>query len=108
MKQYTTPDQTAKLIELGLPKPWYYSTDKYTIIHTGFEIINYSIGELIGMLPISISHEDTLYDRVISKNEVCYYSWIFEVYFGLICDEEKELIDNLYNMIVYLKETSTI
>lgn len=108
MKQETTLEQTTKLIKLGLPKPRYYSADKYTIIHTGFDIINYSIGELIDMLPISISHEDILYDRVISKNEVYYYSWIFEVYFSIICDKEKELIDNLYNMIIHLKETSTI
>lgn len=50
MKQFTSIEQTAKLMELGLPKPIYYCTDKYTIIHTGFDIINYSIGELIEIL----------------------------------------------------------
>lgn len=44
MKQHTTPEQTAKLIKLGLPKPRYYSENKYFIIHVGFEVINYSIG----------------------------------------------------------------
>lgn len=51
MKQYTTPKQTAKLIELGAEKP--KSVEKVTYIEQygcGYETA-YSIGELIEMLP---------------------------------------------------------
>ncbi len=100
MKQYTTPEQTAKLIELGLPKPRYYCADKYTIIHTGFDIINYSIGELIEMLEdvasvvISYSYQKNgYYVRVIiPKREGG----------GMYRISQIELIDALYDMIIVL------
>lgn len=53
MKQYATTEQTAKLIELGVEKP------KYECLETTLRGVekwnniqcNYSIGELIEMLP---------------------------------------------------------
>ena len=99
MKQYTTPEQTAKLIKLGLPKPRYYSTDKYTIIHTGFDIINYSIGELIEMLE---SVNETVYCRFggVKANLVSTNSG-YEKIGG-------ELIDLLFDLCVILKEEGVI
>jgi len=49
MKQYTNKDQTAKLIELGFPKPKpsFYQNGATWIQCDG----NYSIGELIEFLP---------------------------------------------------------
>ena len=108
MKQYTTPDQTAKLIELGLPKPRYYCADKYTIIHTGFDIINYSIGELIEMLPkemdcelgdLGLSIENNIYEQ---PNE-----WIV-AYDGRHQANSTELVDALYDMLIDIKEEGVI
>ena len=49
MKQYTTPEQTAKLIELGLlPKHIQSVSDAGKML---LELIGFSIGELIEMLP---------------------------------------------------------
>lgn len=51
MRQYTTPEQTAKLIELGFEKPKSIEKVTYTEKYgCGFEAA-YSIGELIDMLP---------------------------------------------------------
>lgn len=95
MKQYLDQQQTAKLIELGFEKPRYYSADKYTIIHTGFDIINYSIGELIEMLGYdlySIQYTGILW--IVKSEQV-------EVI-------KEELIDALYAMILQLKEGGVI
>jgi hypothetical protein len=54
MKQYLSPEQTAKLIELGFEQP--KSIEKVTYIEQygcGYETA-YSIGELIEMLPEAI------------------------------------------------------
>lgn len=96
MKQYTTPEQTAKLIKLGLPKPRYYNGDKYFIIHVGFEAINYSIGELIEMLERADDIEINRYDRY----------WSVSV--GYEGAKDKELIDALYDMIIKLKEEGVV
>lgn len=104
MKQYTTPEQTAKLIKLGLPKPRYYCADKYTIMHTGFDIINYSIGELIEMLPPII---DEYSSTVVSGGGTwsVHYKRIFASRYDTFA---KELIDALYDMIIKLKEEGVI
>lgn len=54
MKQYTTPEQTAKLIELGFEKPKYECLDKTLRGVERWNNIqnNYSIGELIEKLPL--------------------------------------------------------
>lgn len=102
MKQYTTPEQTAKLIELGLPKPRYYCADKYTIIHTGFDIINYSVGELIEMLP-TIVDDFTLWIGRDERSD----QW-FVKYSPRSLKLVDELIDALYDMLVKLKEEGVI
>lgn len=96
MKQYTTPEQTAKLIKLGLPKPIYYCTDKYTIIHTGFDIINYSIGELIEIL-----------DRKVTL-EIDNVGGIWMVSMSIFDFIGAELIDCLFDACIKLKEEGVI
>ena len=59
MKQYTDKDQTAKLIELGFPVPKSIIDTRHVIgLEDGRYKIDfenaYSIGELIGFLPITI------------------------------------------------------
>ena len=96
MKQYTTPEQTTKLIGLGFEKPRYYCADKYTIIYTGFEIINYSIGELIDML------------NSVSELEIIRFGSGWEVGDDIRAFQGEELIDALYDMIIKLKEEGVI
>lgn len=100
MKQYTTPEQTAKLIELGLPKPKSMNGE-----HNGWQFMPtpaYSIGELIEMLPPRYNHEDLEINR----------DWRFErwivFYRGDDATAATELVDALYNMILRLKEEGMI
>lgn len=126
MKQYTTPEQTAKLIELGLPKPktpisYSYpdqseqqkayeaslGLDPYlaTVDQIEFEYA-YSIGELIEMLPQTIN---VFYDLSIMSSHRGWW-----VLYGMIGDGgmwsiehevyRNDLIDALYAMILQLKE----
>ena len=103
MKQYTTLEQTAKLIELGFEKPRYYCADKYTIIYTGFEIINYSIGELIEMLPGRINGIDLTIERYYAFEQ-----WLIYYDASQYFTKQTELIYALYDMAVKLKEEGVI
>ena len=91
MKQYTTPEQTAKLIELGFERPTLKCS--YGKILVGNS--PYSMGELIEMLNgqcIEIV-QITDYWRIGHED----------------CDKcSDELIDALYEMIVKLKEEKII
>lgn len=111
MKQYTSKDQTAKLIELGFPKPKTYhnllwdENDKLDLI--GWQI-NYSIGELIEFLCPHL--HTTIYRLELQKINEC--SWDVEV--GDVNDNnidyqiEQELIDSLFKACVTLKEEGVI
>lgn len=92
MKQYTSKDQTAKLIELGFPKP----SPKY--IHIGGVSYdsnhNYSIGELIEFL------EHRIY-RI--ENDM---QWLVEG--ARVYGADKELINTLFEACVTLKEEGVI
>ena len=113
MKQYLTPEQTAKLIELGFEKPpkkgFLFQSD---IGNCRTDLMlaeeNYSIGELIEMLPNKIYVDGNTYSKVIDETVVCYYSWELEIYAVSICDVHEELIDNLYEMVVKLQEEEMI
>lgn len=112
MKQYTSPEQTAKLIELGFPKPENTQWNEQTIVRgIGGPLIelgiaeyrgSYSIGELIEAIPDTGS--DNWRDRQIFGTTVYYYSEK-GIY---VCDENGELIDNLFDMVVLLKEGGVI
>ena len=110
MKQYTTPEQTAKLIELGLEKPNSMNGE-----HNGWQFMPtpaYSIGELIEMLPEAICESkdddyhyflsietDSLTWKVFYESEdevtLCYT-------FGV------ELVDALCSMLTMLKKQGTL
>jgi hypothetical protein len=113
MKQYTTPEQTAKLIELGFEKPknrlvkqrFDRSTSSWIVVG---EEGDYSIGELIEMLPkemdcelgdLGLSIENNIYEQ---PNE-----WIVS-YDGRHQTNSIELVDALYDMVVKLKEEGVI
>lgn len=109
MKQYTTPEQTAKLIELGFEKP------KSIESHDGYWGYNYvySIGELIEMLPRiirPIPNDFKLHCRKIIGVSVEYS---FDDPFGntpalYLFYQNRELIDNLFDAVVKLKEEGVI
>lgn len=110
MKQYTTPDQTAKLIELGLPKPKSIEKMMPQPVVDGYVHLvpqkAYSIGELIKILEdvasivMSYSYQKNgCYVRVIiPKREGG----------GMYRISQIELIDALYDMILELKEEGVI
>ena len=95
MKLYTTPDQTAKLIELGFEMPKSIEKVTYTEQYgCGYETA-YSIGELIEVLGYdlySIQYTGILWIVKSEQAEVI----------------KEELIDALYAMVVKLKEEGVI
>jgi hypothetical protein len=107
MKQYLDQQQTAKLIELGLEKPKSYHDIEWDGTEAYDYQLNYSIGELIEILPISMIFLDEEYDRIIIGNNIGYYipntnnRWY-------LCNAYRELIDNLLDMIIKLKEEGVI
>lgn len=108
MRQYTTPEQTAKLIELGFEKPKLSApTLKWVDGEPTFEP-QYTIGELLSFLPISFENDndDTSWLEIEAGAvwSVSYSSFGFVDY---DC-ERKELIDALYDMIIRLKEEGVI
>ena len=108
MKQYLNSEQTAKLIELGLPKPKSMNGE-----YNGWQFMPtpaYSIGELIEMLPRTIK---SYYDLCILSTTQGW--WIL---YGIIGDGDmwsveyevhsNELIYALYEMAIKLKEEGVI
>lgn len=110
MRQFTTPDQTAKLIELGfVPKTRIKEVRvvlyEVSIVHD----CNFTIGELIEILPMNINNDGSFEEILIHPNYnrlVVKYSGIFREPTYQIC--RGELIDALYDMIVMLKEEGVI
>lgn len=110
MKQYTNELQTAKLIELGFERP--KGSHRYWRGNELVININYSIGELIEMLPKSLKNPYNP-PLVIECNErwrVYYgvqedYSWEWSIWYE---EERNELIDALYNMIIVLNKEGVI
>lgn len=104
MKQHTTLDQTAKMIELGFEKPkgsHRYWRGNELVINT-----NYSIGELLSFLPLSFNNDD-YYARTIRASKVMYcdpyLDWIEVEWI-----KHEELIDNLFDACVELRENGVI
>lgn len=94
MKQYTTTEQTAKLIELGFEKP--KSSHRYW---RGNELVinnNYSIGELIEILGVHLS----------SIYYIGMELWVVNA--EELERRSEELIDALYDMILKLREEGVI
>lgn len=114
MKQFTTPGQTAKLIELGFEKPKQTFTFKlieYNDVKMDIDIpvSNYSIGELLSFLPKSIEVNDLFFTLCIHSSA---HYWIVEyadISFGTQARLYKEeLIDALFAELVTLKKKRVI
>ena len=111
MKQFTTPEQTAKLIELGFDTPRNFFE---SLAFADKSRCSYSIGEMIEMLPQYLDYKGGVaympidyYALTIRQNVVMYcdpyMDWV-----EIQCNDHKELIDNLYDMILELKEEGMI
>lgn len=102
MKQYTTPEQTAKLIELGFEKPKSYHDIEWDGTEAYDYQLDYSIGELIEMLP-TIVDDFTLWIGRDERSD----QW-FVKYSPRSLKLADELIDALYDMILKLKEEGVL
>ena len=116
MKQYLSPEQTAKLIELGFDRPKNRvikqlldrSTDSWITIG---EEGDYSIGELIEMLPAVIREFGGCYLNIHREENAWYVYYnpiIAEVTAPIYSTNYTELIDALFEMLVLLKEEGAI
>jgi hypothetical protein len=106
MKQYTTPEQTAKLIELGFEKPKSEVKAEQAGDYAWYNPA-YSIGELIGMLPPRTHSGGFDWDLDI------HHDYKFERWLCFFNPENQigvatELVDALYNLIIKLKEEGVI
>ena len=108
MKQYTTPEQTAKLMELGFEKPCSIASVEPIYGMGGISIAKaYSIGELIEMLPEAIctSHDDSCHYHLSMDTDACMwrvrYMDDFDV--TLCATYDVDLINALYDMVIVLK-----
>ena len=110
MKQYTNESQTAKLIELGFEKPKSVSHCKMDLDMQIIPYRDYSIGELIEMLPDVVELEDSG-EYATLQMYFDLFNWIIE-YTGVektgYATSAIELIDALYDMILKLKEEGVI
>jgi hypothetical protein len=102
MRQYTTPEQTAKLIELGLPRP--------RCLHDG--VLAYNIGELIEMLPEAICEskdDDYHYFLSIETDSLTWKVFYESEDEVTLCSTfGVELIDALHSMLALLKKQGTL
>ena len=113
MKQYTDKDQTAKLIELGFPKPKHSSSvEEFEGKGWAGQVrvtFNYSIGELIEFLPTSFSKQDKYFHLDIFPARsgwfILYATYNKEEYYR---NFKRELIDALFCACVTLKEEGVI
>ena len=107
MKQFTTPEQTAKLIELGLERPKAiiyasaYQEEEGADPDVEYEYA-YSIGELLSFLP-----DDGVADR---RLEFDGFHWFvdWDSFDEIRQTMGRELIDALYDMIIKLKESKAL
>lgn len=114
MKQYTTTEQTAKLIELGFEMPknerWVLdvANESTPSIQNIVKCNDYSIGELIEMLPEKVTdkheHDAILQMTCFNGEWRVKYAGAYDV--GLMIAHE--LIDALYYMLIDLLENDLI
>lgn len=111
MKQYTTKEQTKNLIELGFPEPKSVSEVNYfdEAYYSDIELeYNYSIGELIEFLGLYLININP-YTLLWKEDEIGY---CIQYHIGpsntIWRQIRGELIDNLYDICVELKNNGRI
>jgi hypothetical protein len=110
MKQHTTTEQTAKLIELGFEKPKSYHDIEWDGTEAYDYQLDYSIGELMEMLdniPDNHWSFSRTSDRIV-KVEINVFPQTKRDKHLYRITYRKNLIDALYDMILNLKEEGAI
>ncbi len=110
MKQYTTPDKTAKLIELGFEKPSSIASVEPIYGMGGISVAKaYTIGELLSFLPENIAKENEMPSTL--NISLLNGEWCVEYADFLGADflfHRVELIDAIFDMLTKLKEKGVI
>ena len=110
MKQFTSIEQTAKLIKLGFEKPSSIASVEPIHGDGGISVAKaYPIGELLSFLPKSIKVNNCYFTLTISAE---FDNWLVEyvdiAYGSQAYVRDVELIDALFTEIVILKEEGVI
>ena len=116
MRQHTLPEQTAKLIELGFEKPKGWCNEgissrlvmsKHKLDDEGF---NYSIGELIEMLPRVIGRIGQDYVTIEISHDTVHWIVGYTDFDDRLtyATSNSELIDAIFGMLIKLKEKELI
>ena len=113
MSQDTTPEQTAKLIELGFEKPSSIASVEPIYGMGGISVAKvYTIGELIEMLLDAIceSHDDSCHYHLSMDTDACMWRvrYIDDFDVTLCATYDVDLINALYDMCVKLKRGAVI
>ena len=117
MKQFTTPEQTAKLIELGFAKPKSVTSISWDELKGYGIMINansikfdchYYIGELIEMLLSKPHSRVSIYNVGLKQHKVLFKKLINGKFKVLFREVGYEPMDLLFNCIVKLKEEGVI
>ena len=110
MRQFTTPEQTAKLIELGFAEPKMAAPVLKWVDGEPTFVPQYTIGELIEMLPLRITGNYGIwyYFSVFAHQTYWRVAYTDDNEIPLIDSESVHLIDALYDMAVTLKEEGVI
>lgn len=118
MKQYLNSEQTAKLMGLGFEKPknerWVLdvANESTPSIQNLVKRQDYSIGELIEMLPDAIceSHDDSCHYHLSMDTDACMWRvrYIDDFDVTLCATYDVDLINALYDVCVKLKEEGVI
>lgn len=110
MRQYTTPEQTAKLIELGFEKPSSIASVEPIYGMGGISVAKaYTIGELLSFLPENIAKENEMPSTLnisLMNGEWCVQYADFLGTDFEFCNTE--VVDAIYDMILKLKERRVI
>jgi hypothetical protein len=106
MKQFTSPEQTAKLIDLGFKKPKGLADAEPS---SGKWVRPaYSIGELVEMLIPKPHYMVSIYNVGLKQHKVLFKKLINGKFKALFREVGYEPIDLLFNCIVKLKEEGVI
>lgn len=110
MKQYTTPEQTTTLIELGFEKPSSIASVEPIYGMGGISVAKaYTIGELLSFLPGNIAKENempsTLNISLLNGEWYVEYADFLGADFSF---SSVELIDAIFDMLTKLKEKGVI
>lgn len=97
MRTTLTVEQSAKLIELGVPK------ERASIAQSIF-----TIADLLSMLPYTIEIDGEVYDLILSYSRFQYWRAYYSLRMNVLYNVSKELIDALWDLLADLIENNYV